>query len=438
MNENIGVIVHSSEAFVNVLFNIWANNDVAVLVDERIPHLSQICLLKMAGVKKCYLPKYEDLEDNSDIEWISYYRIEKSTHVLSKSIYEDFQQNYSNNDAVILFSSGTTGNNKGIVLSHKAINLNADGIIKYLGLEENSVIGIIKSFAHSSALIGELLVGVKTNKKIVILDSNKSMYSVLDDLYLHGVTHLFVNPSIMYLLIRTLENKKISNKISLKKIYISGSKASIHQIKKLKELLPEVSIMQAYGLTELGPRVTAQVNDYPIGSVGKTIEGVDVKIVGNSGEELNIGEIGEIYVKSESVFTRYVTDVEHEKNTTDDGYFPTKDLGYISETKDIYIVGRKDNMINISSHNVYPESIEEFLINSGLISDCVVIGKENIGKGKYLVCYYVASQNVNEELIKKCIFNLPIYERPKKFFKVNQLYYNNNGKVNRRKYEEVE
>ena len=131
----VALIGENSIGYVSKLVDIWNNGDCAVLLDWRIPFATLKELLLEAEVTKCFIEqnlsdKYNRVADS--IELIYYDKENKLATLLPQYIYDKFQANYRKSEAVVIYSSGTTGKSKGIVLSHYAINTNADAIIDYM------------------------------------------------------------------------------------------------------------------------------------------------------------------------------------------------------------------------------------------------------------------------------------------------------------------
>lgn len=135
----IGLVGDNSIGMIEQVINIWNNGDCVVLVDWRIPYNSIIEMLESVNVKKCYIEKkildsINQKIEGKTLEFVPYISTDNRMTAIPTELYNKFQSNYSNSEALILFSSGTTGKSKGVVLSHYAINSNADEVFKYMEL----------------------------------------------------------------------------------------------------------------------------------------------------------------------------------------------------------------------------------------------------------------------------------------------------------------
>lgn len=168
----VALVGKNSVGFIENLVGIWNCGDCAVLIDWRIPIATSVEMMKEAGVKKCLLGKTEQgkikerLTD--EIEFVIFDDDCKKATPVPLSVYEKFKSDYSRDEAVVIYSSGTTGKAKGVILSHFAINTNVDAIIDYMKVTADDCIYIAKTLAHSLTLTGELLVSLKTRMKLVV------------------------------------------------------------------------------------------------------------------------------------------------------------------------------------------------------------------------------------------------------------------------------
>ena len=278
----IALIGENSIGYVNKLIDIWNNGDCAVLLDWRIPFSTLIQMMSEADVHICFIEKslLDKIEHKIDsVNFISYEKENRSAELLPDGVYEKFRDNYGRNEAVVIYSSGTTGKSKGIILSHFAINTNADAIIDYMNLRENDCMYIAKTLSHSSTLTGELLVALKTHTPIVIAPTIVPPRYVFNNINRFNITIICLNPTLLSMFADEYKRSKYGLSY-LKTIYVSGSILNNKVYDKAQTVFSNVAIYNVYGLSEAGPRVAAQRFDCcKSNSVGKAIAGVEIKIV---------------------------------------------------------------------------------------------------------------------------------------------------------------
>lgn len=440
----IGLIGDNSVEYVNLLLDIWNNGNCAVLLDWRIPIKTSIEMMKEAGVEFCYIEHgkkdtLDKLSDACNIKFIKYYVIANRCCLIDSSVHDKFFENYSNNEAVIIYSSGTTGKAKGIILSHFAINTNANSIIKYMQLTANDRIYLAKSISHSSTLVGELLTGLISKASIIIAPTIVSMEYVLNNIERFNVNIICLNPTLLSCFLDEYKYKKDRGlTTSLKTIYVSGSILYDKLYLEAHRVLKDIPIYNVYGLSEAGPRVTAQREDCcKTNTVGKPIDGVEVVIVDNSGNPVSRGELGIIHVSTPSKFDGYITE-NTEKKTLYKDWINTGDVGYVNSEDELVIVDRYDDMILYQSHNIYPQHIENIIMNYNDISECQVHINDN-----KLTCTYTTYNNkkIDNKRLRELYMNLkgqlPKYEIPTSYIHVKKLKKNNVGKLIRIKEKNI-
>ncbi len=199
----VALIGENSIGYIDALLEIWNAGDCAVLLDWRIPFSVMLEMMSEAGVQKCYIEndlfyKIKEKDDFSNyLECIPFDKRNDIAKLLPDSIYEKFHDNYSADEAIVIYSSGTTGKSKGVILSHYAINTNADAIIDYMCPTSNDCIYIAKTLSHSSTLTGELLVALKTHMKVIIAPTIVPPRHIIRAIKDHNVTIICLNVKLL-------------------------------------------------------------------------------------------------------------------------------------------------------------------------------------------------------------------------------------------------
>ncbi len=427
----IALIGNNSVEYIRNLLNIWNSGHCAVLIDWRIPFETAVDMMKEADVKKCYIETGLYPEASEEEQYSGFFeRYEKSNlkaEVVPSSVYDEFSENNSKEEAVVIYSSGTTGKSKGIILSHYAINTNADAIIDYMKPTSDDCIYICKTLSHSSTLVGELLLALKTKTKLIVAPVIVPPRYVLNNIEKYGVTILCVNPSLLSLYADSYNLSKF-NLSTLKTIYVSGSILNDKVYTKAHESFSDISIYNVYGLSEAGPRVTAQTeNSCKSNSVGKPIKGVQIQIVDEQGKPLPRGDRGVLYVSTQSQFNGYIVGLQKNPSLYKT-WLNTGDIGYVDKDGELHIVGRVDDVIIIDSHKIYPSEIENILMDQTTVKECSIV-KINIDSYECLGCVYVGTiENVLEmkKILRKKLMS---YEIPRFLVQCDHLPKNTNGKV---------
>lgn len=434
----VGLIGENSIEYIEKLLDIWNSGDCAVLIDWRIPFQTAVEMMKEASVQKCFVEKIvlenSSVNEKKGILFMTFEKRQNAAEFLPSEVYNKFNENYSENEAIIIYSSGTTGKAKGIILSHFAINTNADAIINYMQLQKNDCMYIAKALSHSSTITGELLVALKSKLKLVIAPTVAPPRFVLKNLNKFSVSIICLNPTLLALYAEE-HNRNTFDIKSLKTIYVSGSILDDKVYKLAHDTFNGIEIYNVYGLSETGPRVTAQKADCcKNNSVGKPIKDVAVKVVNESGKEVEAGEQGNIYVKTPCLFVGYVTKNENLKSIYLD-WFNTGDIGYFDENDELHVTGRQDDLIIINSYKIYPSFIEKFLLENKNIIECRVLYTERYG----LTCVYTKSvdEEIQIDLASSLNNKLALYEIPKKYLCIYKFPRTTSGKINMREIKQI-
>ena len=319
--------------------------------------------------------------------------------------------------AAILFTSGTTGEPKGVKLSHRGIIENLKGIDGYFQVREGQKILIARPLVHVAVFTGEFLFALYKGLEIDFYEeafqpARLAKYIDENEVQVFGCT-----PTLLYHLSRHLQGK------SLDSIVISGERLTEGVANIVKEKFPDKKFYNVYGLTENSSRVSALCPEEffdNIGSVGKPIAHTKVKL-----------EDGELLVKSRSLMQGYIDEREKTKEKLKKGWLHTGDMASIDGQRYLYILGRKDDLLIRSGMNIYPAEIESVALQIDGVKNCMVYGEEDIHYGQKICMKVVADLGV-AALRKELIDRLPAYLIPDKILLVESLELTPSGKVKRK------
>jgi acyl-CoA synthetase (AMP-forming)/AMP-acid ligase II len=225
------------------------------------------------------------------------------------------------------------------------------------------------------------------------------------------------------------------------------TQAGGHMSRKIKEELRQVlpahtKIYIMYGATEASARLTYLEPEHfneKIGSIGKAIPGVDLRVLNVNGREVSIGRIGELVASGPNIMQGYWKDTKTTAKLLDQNGYHTGDLGYQDEEGHFYVVGRKDNLLKVGGHRINPQEIEDTLMETGLVTETIVLGVPDDLLGHKLIAVGVSKNGdctVNH-LLSQCAQKLPKYKLPHDVKLVKALPKSSSGKIDQIKCLEI-
>ena len=355
--------------------------------------------------------------------------------------------------AVQLFTSGTTAAPKAAILRHSNLLGYILGTVEFASAEEDSAAIVVVPPYHIAG-ISALMSSIYSGRKIVMLPSF-SPEGWLGLVEAENVTNAFVVPTMLGRIIEAMDKASANGGSvavsSLRQISYGGGKMPIEVITKALERFPNAGFTNAYGLTEtsstialLGPEDhrAALASDDPkvrarLTSLGQPIPTVEIEIRGENGEVLPIGEAGEIYVRGEQVSGEY-----KEKSALDaDGWFPTRDAGYMDEDGYLFLSGRADDVIVRGGENMSPGEIEDVLLTHPAIADACACAIPSVEWGEAVGTAIVVREGheaPGEDELKQLVrARLRSSRVPEKIAFVTELPYNEMGKLLRREVKKI-
>lgn len=276
--------------------------------------------------------------------------------------------------ADIMFTTGTTGNPKGVLLTHLNIYASAYNINNYMGNTSNDIELLGLPICHSFGL-GRLRCTLINGATIVILGNFANIKLVFQAIEQYHVTMFGMVPAV-WAYIKKFSGTKISKYANqIKYIEIGSAAMQTSEKEELMKLFPNTRICMHYGLTEASRSTFIEFHQSKghLNSIGKPVSSVvAIQIMDSMGKECPVKTEGEICVKGNMVISSYLLP-EDNQNAFRDGFFRTGDWGYKDEDGFIYLTGRLKEMINVGGKKVSPVEVENAIISLG-IEDCVCVG----------------------------------------------------------------
>ena len=339
--------------------------------------------------------------------------------------------------ALLQYTGGTTGKSKAAVLTHKNLLSNvqqvSNWIKPHIQAGEEIIITALPLF-HIFSFTVNCLTFLKIGAENVLIANPRDLKSFLKVLKKKKFTVMTAVNTLFNLLLTSKKFKELD--FSGFKFSVGGGMAVMSETAKNWKKVTGTNITQGYGLTETSPVVSINKIDNPFnGSIGLPVQSTSIKIIDESGKNVDDEQPGELCVKGPQVMSGYWKYKEDQENPfTDDGFFKTGDIATISKDGYLTIVDRKKDMIISSGYNVFPNELEDFLSTHPDILEAGVIGVPDKNRGEHIKAFIVKkNKNLSEtDVIMFCKEGLTEYKVPKKIIFIDDLPKTNVGKILRR------
>lgn len=441
---NVGIYVKNPALFIQLYLALWELKVNIIPLDSQLDLERLISIAKFSDLNwlLCEVTTFNDrlIEPLSNIKTIMNVLIcDEMNHNIQIS--KMLKQNYSRSlilngseENIILFTSGTSGEPKGVVLKKSSIINNIHKVIKYtqLSSSDKSLMTLPLSYSYG---LSQTLAHLMVEGHIVLSRSHLLPATVLSEIELNSINNYSATPYFYESLYYLIKNTNITKPRSLK--FFMNAGGFLHQsiIDKIIETFPNIIFYNNYGQTEASPRLSyarfqQHTNDFA--GVGKPLPGVHIKIIDEFGKTLDKNKIGEVIYASEDFMIGY-----HKRSEplfSSDQFFGSGDLGYLDDQGNLHVVGRKDSMVKINGRKVFLNQIEEKLHTIKEISHVKVVKERHDIYGEYICAYIESPSNQNAELFKRYIMEelqekIPQYQRPKKIIVCEKINVSANGKI---------
>ncbi len=340
-------------------------------------------------------------------------------------------------EALFLYTSGSTGRPKGVILQYRHLDLfprSLNAIIPEY-CTTDTVMACILPMSH---ITGPILVNtqLKYGNALVIFESWRPD-NVWKSVEREKVNLFNSVPPISQMLLADpkLEKYDLS---SLKYISMMGMSVPKALMEEYRRRLPHLKVIQGYGLTETSPLLTLvplKYADEKLGSVGKAVPGVELKIVDEKGAPVAPDSPGEIVARGPQIMKGYYKLPDETAKVIKGGWFWTGDLGRIDSDGFIYHLGRSKDIIITGGINVFPAEVENVLVAHQSIMDAAVVGIPDPKRGEVLSAFVVkrpGSEVTESDIVKYCREKMADYKVPKMVRFIDALPMVGPGKVNKK------
>jgi len=359
--------------------------------------------------------------------------------------FENFQSKQSNerpaqnakpvDEAATVYTGGTTGRSKGVAHSHQSLFYM--GVAGAMGSTGDDTWVLMTPLAHVS--VTALFSGIPLGDKFVI-EKQFDPFRLLEIIEKDRITRLLVVPTILYLLLDIMKQKKYDLS-SLNRVTYAASPMDPTRLKEALEVFGPI-LEQTYGQTEgtglltrlsKGDHLKAMKDPKYLKSCGRACLMVDLRIIDEHNNNVRPGEPGEICVQAPYIMKGYLGQPELTSQVIVDGWLHTGDIGKMDEDGYVYIVDRKKDMIISGGMNVYPAEVEKIIGNHSKVKQVAVIGVPDEKWGEAVTAIIVCVGQLGEDEIKEfCRGKLSKYAQPKNVVFKEQLPMTPLGKVDKK------
>lgn len=337
--------------------------------------------------------------------------------------------------AALMFTSGTAGSPRAAILSHGNLLENIcqnNSTSDKIG-PNDVVFGVLPMF-HIFGLNVVLGMSLMAGASVVLVQRFDPVTAV-ETIVERKIT-IFPGAPPVWVALSLMEDVDPSAYATVR-IALTGAARMPDDVAERMSRKFGVVLREGYGLTEASPVVTSSVGiDVKRGSVGRALDGVEVRVVDENGEDAPVGDSGEVWVRGPNVFEGYWKDAEATARVLDaDGWLHTGDVAMVDDDGYLYLVDRAKDLIIVSGFNVYPAEVEDVLLRHPAVAEAGVVGVAHPHTGEAVRAFVVLKPGAEADedtLIDHCHDHIARYKCPSKVLVVDELPRNVSGKLLRR------
>ncbi|MFB0525759.1 MAG: class I adenylate-forming enzyme family protein [Phycisphaerae bacterium] len=343
--------------------------------------------------------------------------------------------------ASLIYTSGSTGEPKGVVSTHQNMISAGKSIIQYIGNTQDDVILNVLPLSFGYGLY-QVIMSCMFGGTVVLERSFLYPHVKLERIAAERVTGLPLVPSMAAMMLQ-MQNINEYNFSTLRYITSAGAALPIRHLRSLRKLVPQAKIFNMFGLTECvrASYLVAEELDQRPSSVGKAIPNCEVFIVDEAGNEVELGEIGELAIRGSNVAQGYWNDPDMTGKVFKNGDYPVGRILYSGDyfKRDaegfLYFVDRKDDMINSNAERISPKEVEDIIQNLDGVVEVAVVGVPDEILGQAIKAFIVPMNGTaltEKQVLRYCAANMETFMVPKYVQFVRELPKTLNGKVDKK------
>ncbi|MGB0632604.1 MAG: class I adenylate-forming enzyme family protein [Alphaproteobacteria bacterium] len=449
--DRFGIICRNTWRHCELLHAGYWNGSVPVPVNYRLAPPEIRYILEDAETSQLFIEDaFPDLLESGDLDaWresaiciptggVSTER-RNSDDLIAAATPVDGHDSEEEEDAILLYTGGTTGRSKGVRLTHRNVFSNGQQCTAPMKIHAGDVYLHVAPMFHSADLLGTGYTQAGAAHAYLPVFTPANLLKAFQD---YGVTCAMMAPTMIVLTLQEpgFDTYDLS---SLDRVYYGSSPMAVEWIRRTMEAFPTANIQQGYGLTETSPILTTldedvhvramQTGEYDIlKAAGRPLVGIDMRIVDADGNEVPTGQDGEVVVRGPNVTVGYLNRPEENERAFRGGWFHTGDVGKMDENGFMFLLDRKKDMIITGGENVYSSEVEAALYQHEDVHECAVVGVPDDKYGEALFAAIVPRPGASlteEAVIEHCRGRIGGYKIPRRMAFVDELPKSAMGKI---------
>jgi long-chain acyl-CoA synthetase len=333
--------------------------------------------------------------------------------------------------ALLLFTSGSSAEPKGVLLSGEGTAANVRAITLYLPVHSGSRVAVVVPLSYSYGLVGQAMTTLSAGGTLVLLNDVPFAAEQVDHMLRLGVNGLSSVPASLRLLARAAIEKGVHPRLAW--CASAGAPLDAGTVDLVRAAFPGAALFNQYGLTEASPRVASVSDQQPAfarGAAGRAVSEVSIRVVSDDDRVLPNGSEGAVEVRGPSVMLGYLDDAEATARAfTADGWLRTNDVGSIDADGFLFVRGRADGVVKCAGERVSLDEIAAVLKRADGVRDACVLATSDLAMGAELHAFVECDEAAFGPLRGFVRAELPPAKRPRRLERMDSLPRTPNGKI---------